>query len=177
MAHTQLFAELAHRGQVTSRETLGEHGVVDPRQVANLPSQGRNWMSLALLAPGTVPPPQGSASTGRGDFALSINGAREDFNGFLLDGVYNIDPKLNTPGVRPPIDELVHGADQRRVAQGGDGGRQAVARPGDGVGLLGGGPHLCGETHQRIRVDRESAHAETLRAADGASGVVHRPAP
>ena len=35
-----------------------------------------------------------------------MNGAREDFNGFLLDGVYNIDPKLNTPGVRPPVDAI-----------------------------------------------------------------------
>src|SRR4051812_15031091 len=27
-------------------------GNIDPRQVQDLPSQGRNWMSLALLAPG-----------------------------------------------------------------------------------------------------------------------------
>src|SRR6185503_14682520 len=39
-------------------------------------------------------------------FAFSTNGGREDFNNFLLDGVYNIDPKLNTPGVRPPVDGI-----------------------------------------------------------------------
>jgi hypothetical protein len=27
---------------------------------------------------------------------FSVNGAREDANNFLLDGVYNVDPKLNT---------------------------------------------------------------------------------
>src|SRR5206468_3678772 len=88
------------------RDTPALHTFIDDRAMAELPLDGRNFLELALLAPGTVPPPQGSASSGRGDFALSINGAREDFNGFLLDGVYNIDPKLNTPSVRPPVDAI-----------------------------------------------------------------------
>ena len=87
-------------------DTAALHTFIDQQQVTQLPLDGRNFLELALLAPGTVPPPQGSASSGRGDFALSINGAREDFNGFLLDGVYNIDPKLNTPSVRPPVDAI-----------------------------------------------------------------------
>src|SRR6185503_12147015 len=52
------------------------------------------------------PAAQGSASSVRGDFAFSINGAREDSNSFLLDGVYNIDPKLNSVGVNPPVDAI-----------------------------------------------------------------------
>jgi hypothetical protein len=88
------------------RDTPALHTFIDDRAMTELPLDGRNFLEMALLAPGTVPPPQGSASSARGDFALSINGAREDFNGFLLDGVYNIDPKLGTPGVRPPIDGI-----------------------------------------------------------------------
>jgi hypothetical protein len=42
----------------------------------------------------------------RGDFAFSVNGGREDANAYLLDGVYNIDPKLGTPGVRPAVDAI-----------------------------------------------------------------------
>lgn len=80
--------------------------LVDRQQVTNLPLDGRNFLELALLAPGTAPAPQGSASSVRGDFAFSVNGAREDFNNFLLDGVYNVDPKLGTPAVRPPVDAI-----------------------------------------------------------------------
>jgi hypothetical protein len=80
--------------------------LIDQQQVANLPLDGRNFLELALLAPGTAPAPQGSASSVRGDFALSVNGAREDFNNYVLDGVYSVDPKLGTPAVRPPVDAI-----------------------------------------------------------------------
>ena len=80
--------------------------VIDENQVSNLPLDGRNFLELALLSPGTAPAPQGSASSVRGEFAFSTNGAREDFNNYVLDGVYNVDPKLNTPAVRPPVDGI-----------------------------------------------------------------------
>ena len=80
--------------------------LIDQDLVSNLPLDGRNFLELALLTPGTAPAPQGSASSVRGDFAFSAQGGREDFNSFLLDGVYNIDPKLNTPAVRPPVDGI-----------------------------------------------------------------------
>ena len=80
--------------------------VVDNRQILDMPLDGRNFLELTLLAPGTVPAAQGSAGSVRGDFAFSVNGGREDFNSFLLDGADNVDPKLNTVGVRPPVDAI-----------------------------------------------------------------------
>ncbi|MCA1561125.1 MAG: carboxypeptidase regulatory-like domain-containing protein, partial [Acidobacteria bacterium] len=80
--------------------------VVDGSQVTGLPLDGRNYLDLALLVPGAAPAAQGSAGSVRGDFAFNVNGAREDANSFLLDGVYNIDPKLNSFGVRPPVDAI-----------------------------------------------------------------------
>ena len=80
--------------------------VIENNQIAGLPLDGRNFYELSLLVPGAVPAAQGSAGSARGDFAFSVNGAREDANNFLLDGVYNVDPKLNTFGVRPPVDAI-----------------------------------------------------------------------
>src|SRR5262245_58542199 len=88
------------------RDSAALSTVIEERQVAGLPLDGRNYLELSLLAPGTAPAPQGSASSLRGDFALTANGGREDAQGFLLDGVYNVDPKLNTPGVRLPVDAI-----------------------------------------------------------------------
>jgi Carboxypeptidase regulatory-like domain len=80
--------------------------VIDNRQVTGLPLDGRNFLELSLLTPGAAPAAQGSAGSVRGDFAFSVNGSREDANNFLLDGVYNVDPKLNTFGVKPPVDAI-----------------------------------------------------------------------
>src|SRR5258705_12851708 len=80
--------------------------VIENRQVVGLPLDGRNFYELSLLVPGAAPAAPGSAGSARGDFAFSVNGAREDANNFLLDGVYNVDPKLNTFGVRPSIDAI-----------------------------------------------------------------------
>ena len=80
--------------------------VIENRQITQLPLDGRNFLELSLLVPGAVPAAPGSAGSARGDFAFSVNGQREDANNFLLDGVYNVDPKLNTFGVKPPVDAV-----------------------------------------------------------------------
>ena len=80
--------------------------VIANQQIVGLPLDGRNFYELTLLVPGAAPAAPGSAGSVRGDFAFSVNGAREDANNFLLDGVYNVDPKLNTFGVRPSIDAI-----------------------------------------------------------------------
>jgi outer membrane receptor protein involved in Fe transport len=80
--------------------------VIPNREIRNLPLDGRNFYELVLLAAGAVPAAQGSAGSVRGDFTVSINGAREDSNNFLLDGIFNNDPKLNGFAVAPPVDAV-----------------------------------------------------------------------
>lgn len=89
---------------VLKTESASVSGVIGTQQIQGLPLDGRNFYELGLLLPGVAPPAQGSSGSLRGDFALNVNGAREDFNLFLLDGVYNSDAKLNGIGVQPPVD-------------------------------------------------------------------------
>ncbi|MGH9350280.1 MAG: TonB-dependent receptor domain-containing protein [Vicinamibacterales bacterium] len=95
---------MAPRADVRRNTALGT--VIGNRQIVGLPLDGRNVLDLTLLAPGAVPAAEGSAGSVRGDFSFSVNGAREDFNGYLLDGADNVDPKLNTVSVTPPVDAI-----------------------------------------------------------------------
>jgi len=87
-------------------ESAAVGGVITTQQILDLPLNGRNYYDLALLLPGVAPAAQGSAGTVRGDFAINVNGARDDANYFLLDGVYNSDPKLNGVSVTSPVDAI-----------------------------------------------------------------------
>jgi len=80
--------------------------VIQNRAIRSLPLDGRNVYELTLLTPGSVPAAQGSAGSERGDFTFNINGAREDANNYLLDGIFNGDPKLNGFAVSPPVDAV-----------------------------------------------------------------------
>ncbi len=80
--------------------------VIENHQITGLPLDGRNFLQLSLLVPGTAPSAPGSPGSVRGEFTVNVNGAREDANNFVLDGVYNGDPKLNTFAVNPPVDAI-----------------------------------------------------------------------
>lgn len=88
------------------RISAGLGTILDNQQVQTLPLDGRNFLELALLAPGTAPAAPGSAGSVRGDFTFTAGGGRDDANSYLLDGGYNVDSKLNTPTVRPPVDAI-----------------------------------------------------------------------
>jgi len=80
--------------------------VVENRLIVNLPLDGRNFLELSLLVAGAAAAAQGSPGSIRGEFSFNVNGAREDSNNYLLDGVYNNDPKLNSSSVNPPVDAI-----------------------------------------------------------------------
>ncbi len=87
----------------TDTSTLGQ--VVNNRLVQELPLNQRNFLSFALLVPGSQLPAEGSQNSTQGG-AISVNGAREQSNNFLLDGVDNNDPYINQYVALPSIDAI-----------------------------------------------------------------------
>ena len=87
----------------TDTSTLGQ--VMNEHLVQDLPLNERNFLSFALLVPGSHLPAEGSQNSTQGG-AISVNGAREQSNNFLLDGVDNNDPYINQYVALPSIDAI-----------------------------------------------------------------------
>jgi hypothetical protein len=87
----------------TDTSTLGQ--VLNGRQVRELPLNERNFLSFALLVPGSHSATEGSQNSTQGG-AISVNGAREQSNSFLLDGVDNNDPYINQYVALPSVDAI-----------------------------------------------------------------------
>jgi len=87
----------------TDTSTLGQ--VIDGRLVHDLPLNERNFLAFSLLAPGSQLPVEGSQNSTQGG-SVSVNGAREQSNNFLLEGVDNNDPYINQYVALPSIDAI-----------------------------------------------------------------------
>ncbi len=79
---------------------------LDQLRIEALPLNRRDFLQLAMLTPGVVPPAEGSELSSRSSFAMHANGGREEFNDFLLDGVDNNDPYVRRYVVQPPVDSI-----------------------------------------------------------------------
>ena len=66
----------------------------------------RDFLQLALLAPGVLPAAQNSELSQRGGFAMHASGGREEFNSYLIDGVDNNDHYENSFALQPPVDSI-----------------------------------------------------------------------
>jgi hypothetical protein len=90
--------------------TVGQ--VIESRRIVDLPLNGRNYLQLASLSPGvtnTSSPSNGANSIqggSRGAISITINGQRNDFNHYSIDGIENTDPNFNTYILLPSVDAL-----------------------------------------------------------------------
>jgi Carboxypeptidase regulatory-like domain len=75
--------------------------VLDRKRIESLPLNRRDFLQLALLTPGVSPPVENSTLSSRGAFAMHADGAREEYNNYLLDGADNNDPYVNRFVVQP----------------------------------------------------------------------------
>ena len=93
----------------TSSSTLSQ--VVEQKRIVDLPLNGRNAVSLALLVPGTVQAPNDGADQGQYKtipvaITVSANGSRANQTGFNLDGSSNNDIYTNVNQPFPFPDAL-----------------------------------------------------------------------
>jgi carboxypeptidase family protein len=88
--------------------TVGQ--TIDQRTVQEIPLNGRHFVDLALLIPGTVTPPQNGFLTaplrGQGSFAFNTAGNREDAVNFMINGINLNDMVQNQVTFQPTINTV-----------------------------------------------------------------------
>src|SRR2546427_437070 len=89
----------------TTAATTGQ--AIDSRTIRNLPLATQNFQQLLTLSAGTNSDLNASASLGRGDVRIQVNGQREDNNNYLIEGIsatdYNVAELTNTPLPSPDV--------------------------------------------------------------------------
>lgn len=83
--------------------------VISPKQVVELPLNGRNFTELIMLGPGAVQPGGGESVNN-----ISIAGARTSSMQFLIDGMSNNDAFQQDPIYNPSIDAIQEFAEQTK---------------------------------------------------------------
>jgi outer membrane receptor protein involved in Fe transport len=106
LANVKKTIEVQATANPLQTESADLGAVIDQNEIENLPLNRRDFLFLALLAPGVLPPVQGSELSTRGAFSMHAGGGREEFNNFLLDGADNNDPYVDRYGVEPPVDSI-----------------------------------------------------------------------
>src|SRR5216683_578456 len=92
----------------TTTMTVGQS--IDQKVVQEIPLNGRHFVDLGLLIPGSVTPPQNGFLTaplrGQGSFGLNTAGGREDTVNFMINGVNLNDMVQNQITFQPSINTV-----------------------------------------------------------------------
>jgi hypothetical protein len=92
----------------TATTSIGQ--VITQRTVQEIPLNGRHFVDLGLLIPGSVTPPQNGFLSaplrGQGSFAFNTAGNREDTVNFMINGINLNDPAQNQITFQPSINTV-----------------------------------------------------------------------
>ena len=102
LGQTREIVEVTGEAAAVNTEDSKLAGTVTSTQIANLPLNGRNVYDLIQMAPGAVNVSGVDFENGHGTV---VNGLREDFNGFLINGVSN--KGLSGGVINTPIQDTV----------------------------------------------------------------------
>src|SRR5438270_5584307 len=106
---TQQSVEVSGAAPLIETSTAGLGTVIGQKETVDLPLNGRQFVQLLQLAPGTVPITVSQSATpsiGSGSVTPSINGGTNRSNLFYIDGIYATDPFFSTFSISPSIDAL-----------------------------------------------------------------------
>ena len=95
---------------VIDANSVSVGSVVNQTTVQEIPLNGRHFVDLALLIPGSVVPPANGFLTaplrGQGSFSFNSAGAREDSVNFMINGINLSDPNQNQITFQPTINTV-----------------------------------------------------------------------
>ncbi|HEX4749381.1 MAG TPA: TonB-dependent receptor, partial [Bryobacteraceae bacterium] len=110
VAGTSTTVEISANPPVVETSSTSMGTVINQRVVQEIPLNGRHFVDLALLIPGTVTPPANGFLTaplrGQGAFSFNSAGGREDTVNFMINGINLNDPNQNQITFQPTINTV-----------------------------------------------------------------------
>jgi len=110
LAATTQTVEIQGAAPVIETTNVSLGSVVNQRTVQEIPLNGRHFVDLALLVPGTVTPPASGFLTaplrGQGSFSFNSSGGREDTVNFMINGVNMNDIAQNQITFQPTVNTV-----------------------------------------------------------------------
>jgi hypothetical protein len=110
VAATSETVEVSAAPPLIDTNSVSAGAVVNQTTVQEIPLNGRHFVDLALLIPGSVVPPANGFLTaplrGQGSFSFNSAGAREDSVNFMITGVNLSDPNQNQITFQPTINTV-----------------------------------------------------------------------
>ena len=96
--------------QAIERTTISVGHIVDRRMVQEIPLNGRYFLDIGLLVPGSVTPPRGAFSAspqrGLGSFAINTGGNREETVNYLINGITLNNLTFSSISFQPSINTI-----------------------------------------------------------------------
>ena len=110
VASTTETIEITAAPPVVESTTVSVGDVVTAQTVQDIPLNGRHFVDMALLIPGSVVAPVNGFLTaplrGQGSFAFNSAGAREDSINFMINGINLSDPNQNQITFQPTLNTV-----------------------------------------------------------------------
>src|SRR5579871_409932 len=110
VASTSETVEIQATAPLIEASSVAVGAVVNQTTVQEVPLNGRHFVDLSLLTPGTVTPPANGFLTaplrGQGSFAFNSAGAREDAINYMINGINLSDPVQNQITFQPTINTI-----------------------------------------------------------------------